>query len=151
MRFSVQERKQQSGLYTFPVFSGTDFREQWRNYTLRSWLSIDTMNLEKPFPTKGHRCSHCFKNGIETVLSQLNSKNQLQSTENFSFIILLVYTAHWKLHDHTQLSRLLAVATLDTCLFFSLSFRIARTSLFRYSFCKVSSKSLTLRHLNLFV
>jgi len=78
------------------------------------------MNLEKPFPTKGHRCSHCFKNGIETVLSQLNSKNQLQSTGNFSFIILLVYTAHWKLHDHTQLSRLLAVATPDTCFFFSL-------------------------------
>jgi len=52
----------------------------------------------------------------------------------------------------SQLSRLLAVATPDTCFFFfSLSFRIARTSLSRYSFCKVSSKSLTLRHLNLFV
>ena len=34
----------------------------------------------------------------------------------------------------SQLSRLLAVATPDTCFFFSLTFRIARTSLFRYSF-----------------
>jgi len=42
----------------------------------------------------------------------------------------------------SQLSRLLAAATSDTCSFFS--FRIARTSLSRYSFCKVSSKSLTL-------
>ena len=39
----------------------------------------------------------------------------------------------------SQLSRLLATATSDTCFFFS--FRIARTSLSRYSFCKVSSKS----------
>ena len=31
----------------------------------------------------------------------------------------------------SQLSRLLAAATSDTCFFFSLSFRIARTSLFR--------------------
>ena len=40
-------------------------------------------------------------------------------------------------------------ATSDTCFFFS--FRIARTSLSRYSFRKVSSKSLTLCHLSLFV
>ena len=37
----------------------------------------------------------------------------------------------------SQLSRLLAAATSDTCFFFF--FRIARTSLSRYSFCKVSS------------
>ena len=34
----------------------------------------------------------------------------------------------------SQLSRLLAVATPETCFFFSLSFRIDHTSLFRYSF-----------------
>ena len=42
-----------------------------------------------------------------------------------------------------------AAATSDTCFFFL--FRIARTSLSRYPFCKVSSKSLTLCHLNIFV
>jgi len=50
----------------------------------------------------------------------------------------------------SQLSRLSAAATSDTCFFFFLSASLAR--LFHVIlFCKVSSKSLTLRHLNLFV
>ena len=64
---------------------------------------------------------------------------------------LILYNDNNDNNYYSQLSRLLAAATSDAC--FSLfSFRIARTSLSRYSFfCTVSSKSLTLRHLNLFV
>jgi len=49
----------------------------------------------------------------------------------------------------SQLSRLLAAATSDTCSFFFFSHR-SHVS-FTLFFCKVSSKSLTLCHLNLFV
>ena len=52
----------------------------------------------------------------------------------------------------SQLSRLLAVATPDTCFFFfSLFPHRSHVSFSLFLFCKVSSKSLTLRHLNLFV